>query len=375
MSSPVYIVCGGTGGHLAPGIATAQRFREKGIAVELVTSEKEIDSRLLKAYPQILYRKGKGAPFGLQPLKLVKFFIKSLVGSVQAFLLLRQTRPVAVIAFGGFLSISYVVAAWILRIPVILHEANRIPGKSIRRLASFADRIFLPEGVILKGVESSRIRRVDMPLRREIQHIPKSEIREKLRVPLHAKVLTVVGGSQGALVLNEWVKNNRKSLAAEGIWVFLVTGPGKMDLPEKETLKSDLGSAIEIRTFAFHNAMHELFSASDIVVGRAGAGTIAELAYCLTPSILIPYPHAADKHQLANARDLERRGGSIVVGQEDMQTLFREVLDLIYNDWLLARMRTNLKRLIHQDSAEVIRDYVIGQYMSESVEPTGGQST
>lgn len=374
MSRPVYIVCGGTGGHLAPGIATAQRFREQGIAVELVTSEKEIDSRLLKAYPEIPYRKGKGSPFGLQPLRLLAFLYKSLVGSIQAFFLLRRTQPVAVIAFGGFLSVSYVVAAWLLKVPVILHEANRKPGKSIRQLAAMADRIFLPDGVVLKGVESSRIRRVDMPLRREIRHIPKSEIRERLRVPLHAKVLTVVGGSQGALVLNEWVKNNRRSLAAEGIWVFLVAGPGKMDLPEKETLRSDLGSAVEMRTFAFHNAMHELFSASDIVVGRAGAGTIAELAYCLTPSILIPYPHAADQHQLANARDLERRGGGIVVTQDNLQTLFREVLDLIYNDWLLARMRTNLKRLIHQDSAEVIRDFVVDQYITENLEYAGGEA-
>jgi UDP-N-acetylglucosamine--N-acetylmuramyl-(pentapeptide) pyrophosphoryl-undecaprenol N-acetylglucosamine transferase len=273
----------------------------------------------------------------------------------------------AVVAFGGFLSVSYVVAAWLLRIPVVLHEANRKPGKSIRRLAGMADKIFLPEGVILKGVEPNRLKRVDMPLRREIQHIKKSEIREKLGIPLHAKVLTVVGGSQGALVLNEWVKANRESLVAEGIWVFLVAGPGKLDLPEKEILKSDLGSAVEVRSFAFHDAMHELFCASDIVVGRAGAGTIAELTTCLTPSILVPYPYAADQHQLANARDLERRGGSIVILQDDVQSLFREVMELIYNDWLLGRMRSNLKRLIHQDSAMVICDYVIKQYL-----PTGG---
>jgi UDP-N-acetylglucosamine--N-acetylmuramyl-(pentapeptide) pyrophosphoryl-undecaprenol N-acetylglucosamine transferase len=373
MSRPVYIVCGGTGGHLAPGIATAQRFREKGILVELVTSEKEIDSRLLKAYPDIPYRKGKGAPFGWSPMRLLSFIYNSLVGAIQAFFLLRQTRPVAVIAFGGFLSVSYVVAAWILKVPVILHEANRKPGKSIRRLAGMADRIFLPEGVVLKGVESSRIRRVDMPIRREIKHIPKSEIRERLGVPLHAKVLTVVGGSQGALVLNEWVKNNRKSLAAQGIWVFLVTGPGKMDMPEKEVLESDNGSVTEIRTFAFHNAMHELFSASDIVVGRAGAGTIAELAFCLTPSILIPYPYAADQHQLANARDLERRGGSIVVIQDNIQTLFREVMDMIYNDWLLGKMRNNLKRLIHHDSGMLICEFVTENYISESSSQSMGE--
>lgn len=375
MSGPVYIVCGGTGGHLAPGIATAQRLLEADLAVKVVISEKEIDSRLLKTHPEIPCLRAGGAPFSLKPLSLLRFLQKTICGFIRAVREMRKERPVVVLAFGGFLSVSYVIAAWTLRIPVVLHEANRVAGRSIRFLSGMADMIFLPEGVPLTGVEPRRLRRLGMPLRREIRHIPKEKIRNEMGIPVHAKVLVVAGGSQGAEVLNTWVERHHKSLAADGIWILLVSGPGKNKLPEVVSLKSDGGAPVEIRTFVFHSAMHELFSCADLVVSRAGAGTIAELISCLAPSVLIPYPYAADDHQLANARDLERRGGCILISQESVKDLYREILDLIYNDWLLSRMRDNLRKLGHVDAAGQLAGYIVRTYtesdMSDSIIPGG----
>jgi UDP-N-acetylglucosamine--N-acetylmuramyl-(pentapeptide) pyrophosphoryl-undecaprenol N-acetylglucosamine transferase len=375
MRKPVYIICGGTGGHLAPGIATAQRFLEEKIPVELIISEKEVDSRLLRAYPDIPYKRAKGAPFGWKPARLVRFAYGSLFGFFQSYSLLKNSRPWAIIAFGGYLSVGFVIAAWIQKVPVVLHEANRKAGRSIRSLAGMADRVYLPEGVSLPGIEARRIRRLNMPLRREVRHIMKEEIRSRLGIPMHAKVLTVVGGSQGAKALNEWIEANHTSLAADGIWVFLVAGPGKQTMPEMGEFVSDMGSKVEVRTYSFHNALHELFSASDIVISRAGAGTIAELIYCLTPSILIPYPYAADQHQLANARDLERRGGCILIDQSAIDGLYREVLDLVFNDWLLGRMRSNLRRLIHADAAMEICRFVIREYINRGEGKTAAANT
>ena len=122
MAAPVYIICGGTGGHLAPGIATAQRFMELGIAVELIISEKEIDSRLLRSYPEIPYRRAKGAPFSLKPVGLAVFIYKTVVGFFQGYRLLRTQQPAVLLAFGGFLSVSYAIAAWLLNIPPPPHS-------------------------------------------------------------------------------------------------------------------------------------------------------------------------------------------------------------------------------------------------------------
>ncbi len=363
MDGGVYIVCGGTGGHLAPGIATAQRLIEQRVPVELIISEKEIDSRLLQNYPDLPRRRAAGAPFTLRPLGLLWFAWKSLYGFVSAWRRLHAHPPAVVLAFGGYLSVSYGMAASLRRVPIVLHEANRRAGRSIRFLAGLADKVFLPEGVALPGIEPARLCWLGMPLRREVQHIPREVIRQRLGVPLHAKVLVVTGGSQGAQVLNEWVAAHRASLAADGLWVFLVTGPGKNTLPERVAAESDLGEPVELRTFAFHNALHELFSCADVVISRAGAGTLAELVACQAPSILVPYPYAADDHQLANARDLERRGGCVLVPQTAMDSLYREVLDLVYNDWMLGRMRENLRRLGAGDAAGRLARFLIKEYV------------
>lgn len=369
MADSVYIVCGGTGGHLSPGLGTAQRLRERGVNVQLLVSEKEVDSRLLASYPEFPYIRVKGAPFGLHPLIMGRFLGQSLVGFLQAVRLLRTGRPGALVAFGGFLSAGFVIAARILGIPVVLHEANRRVGRSIRSLADLADMVFLPEGVELDSADPSHRRPLGMPLRREIRHIQKDHIRQQMGIPLHAKVVCFVGGSQGAQPINKWVERHRRSLCADGLWIFLVAGPGKQNLPDCEIFESDSSGKVEARTFAFHNALHELFSASDVVVSRAGAGTLAELIACLTPSILIPYPHAADQHQLANARDLERRGGCVLLPQSELSMLYREILDLVFNDWLLSRMRQNLRRLNRGDAASDLASFLIDRYLKAPPSP------
>lgn len=352
MKGGVVIICGGTGGHLAPGIGTAQQLADLGIPVELVVSDREVDSRLMVVYPNLPYKRAVGAPFRWNPVGLVRFLWCGLRSSVQAFRHLRATRPSVLLAFGGYLSVSWVLAARFLEIPVVLHEANRKAGRSISSLARFAERIYLPEGVKLGHVEPQRLRRLGMPLRKEVRHRAKEEIRRKLGIASHAKVLVVVGGSQGALALNEWVERYRRSLAGDGIQVMLVSGPGKVRLPESEELESDIGERLPFRNFEFHDALHELLSSADVVVSRAGAGTVAELVECLAPSILVPYPHASDNHQLWNARDLERRGGCVLLEQVNLDQLYREVLDIIFNDWLLGRMRQNLRLMRHRNASE-----------------------
>jgi UDP-N-acetylglucosamine--N-acetylmuramyl-(pentapeptide) pyrophosphoryl-undecaprenol N-acetylglucosamine transferase len=365
MGQPVYIVCGGTGGHLSPGIATAQRLEAKGVSACLVVSHKEIDSQLMRGYPEISYFRSKAAPFALKPVGLWRFFSHNFAGMVTALRILQRERPAVLLAFGGYLAVSWSLAAWLLRIPLVLHEANRVPGKSIRLLGRFAARVFLPEGVRVSGVPSRRVVRLGMPLRREVRHIAKDRIREQMAIPRSAKVLLVVGGSQGATVLNTWIQEHTAFLAADGVWVLHVSGPGKGGLPAVEHGRSDAGELVEVRRYTFHSALYELFSCADLVVSRAGAGSIAEMVVCLSPAILVPYPHAADGHQEANARFMERRGACILVGQEQVSQLYREVLDTLYNDWLLGRMRENLRGLTGEQAADELVRYLISDDASK----------
>ena len=265
---------------------------------------------------------------------------------------MRSYHPDAVIAFGGFLSPPYVLLGWLSKRYVALHEANRIPGKAVRILARFADRIYLPVGVRMKGIRKSRISDSGYPLRREVRHLKKDLAKRKLGFSPQNKTLVVIGGSQGARALNDWVNEHYALLAKDGINVISVTGPGKGAESNVE-LQSSLGDKVRASFLSFTDDIGLLFSVADLVVSRAGAGAIAELTECLAPAILVPYPFAADRHQEANAEFFALQGCCIVVPQEELDArLLREVRQLIFNDGLLHRMRENQRALARGDAAE-----------------------
>ena len=144
-----------------------------------------------------------------------------------------------------------------------------------------------------------------------------------------------------------------ESFAREGIQIYCVTGLGK-GREGTLTAKTKSGETVQAVFTAFSDRMAEVLSAADLVVSRAGAGTLAELIRCETPVVLVPYPQAADDHQRANAEYFERQGGGVVVAQQRLGDLHREVLDIIFNDWLLRRFRGNLQRMDRANSLELM---------------------
>ena len=350
------IVCGGTGGHLAPGIAMAQELTARSHTCTLVLSEKEVDSRLVKKYPEFSVVRSPGSGFSMHPRGLVRFVSGVLRASLFALRWYRDERPDAVLAFGGFLATAYVLAASSQDIPIFLHEANRKPGKAIRFLARFADRVYVPHDVGLRALWMFGAKHLGFPIRRDVRHLPKEQVRQSLGFPRHAKLLVVVGGSQGAAVLNEWAERHLDSLTSDGIHLVVITGPGKGEEVSR-TRVSENGEPVSVRFLPFADDMGTLLSAADLVVSRAGAGSIAELIECLAPAILIPYPYSADQHQQENAAYMERKGGCMLLPQDNLKGLYREVLDLIFNDWLLARMRENLRGLQRgNEAAQIAND-------------------
>jgi UDP-N-acetylglucosamine--N-acetylmuramyl-(pentapeptide) pyrophosphoryl-undecaprenol N-acetylglucosamine transferase len=347
------ISCGGTGGHLSPGIALAEGLVGRGHEATLLISQKKVDARLAEKYPHLRFERIPGAGYSWRPARMAKFALSEVSALRRCLAIVRAFRPDVMVGFGGFTSAPAAVAARALGVPVALHEANRVPGLAIRAFGRFADRVYLPLGVRVAGVRAAATRHAGLPVRSEIMRMPVAASRQALGLDPKNKVLVVLGGSQGASSLNAWARSRLEALALERVQVVCVTGLGKGG-PETLVHPSQAGEPIRAVFMPFCDRIGELLSAADLVVTRAGAGTLAELARCEVPAILVPYPHAASDHQRANASFFERQGGGIVVEEAALGGLQAEVLELIFNDWLLRLFRGNLKRMDRAGSLELM---------------------
>lgn len=350
------ISCGGTGGHLSPGIALAEGLAQRGHESILLISRKRVDARLIQKYPGLRFEAIPGTAFSWRPFRLARCAASQARAVLCCLRLMARWRPAAVVGFGGFTSAPVILAGRLARVPVALHESNRAPGLAIRAFGRFARRVYLPLGIRLGSVRPAAARQVGLPVRREIARLPRAEARKALGLDPNHKVLAILGGSQGASALNEWIRTRLGVFAAEGIQVYCLTGLDKGEPEVRGELIARTGTPMRAIFVPFSDSMAEILSAADLVVSRAGAGTLAELIRCETPAILVPYPHAADDHQRLNAEFFERQGGGVVVDQAMLGGLQAEVLDVIFNDWLLRKFRANLRRMDRANSLDFMLD-------------------
>jgi UDP-N-acetylglucosamine--N-acetylmuramyl-(pentapeptide) pyrophosphoryl-undecaprenol N-acetylglucosamine transferase len=353
--STFVITCGGTGGHLTPGIALARKLSARGHKCHLIISQKKVDARIVEKYPDLDFVTVPGVGFSFRPWKLCLCLFNQLKLFLFAWRYLRRIKPDLIIGFGGFVTVGMVLAGSSCGFRIVLHEANRKMGKAILLLSGFASRIYLPEGMTLKGIPPQTVRHFGYPVRDEIVRIPKEDARRYLGIDPHARVVLVLGGSQGADTLTQWVADNFEILGKDGISFYCLTGL-RQDLPKTMEMTSSAGKTVYAQFVPFSDNMAAVLSSADLVVSRAGAGSIAELTRCAVPSILVPYPHATNHHQEANARFLEQQGGAIVVDESRLDTLNNEVRDMIFNDWLLSRIHENLEQL---DSFNSLKHMVV----------------
>lgn len=303
MSETIVIAGGGTGGHLVPAMALADAAGAAGDRPVLITGDRPIEDRVLEGCP---WPRRKLAARGFATLGLGgrMLALLALPGAVwRAFRWLGELRPARVILTGGYVALPVGVAAALRRVPVTLIEPNAIPGRTTRLLARLAGTLIVLDGSISLPGRAPRI--VGMPVRSSIVAVGRSGTRGE------PGRLLVLGGSQGARSLNLGVA---AALAAgDPVAVLHVSGPGRAG--EARDAYARVGIAAEVVEYL--DDIAGALAAADLVVARAGAGTIAELIAAARPAVLVPYPHAADNHQEANARLFARLGGGLVVGEGD----------------------------------------------------------
>lgn len=337
----ILIAASGTGGHLFPALAVGQQLPEYqiewlGVPDRLETKLVPHDY-LLHTIPVGGFQKG----LSLQSLKTL-FGLISSIFKVKKLLKERQIK--LVFTTGGYIAGPTILAAKLSGIPVVLHESNFIPGKVTRFFARFCDTVALGFQGTARYLRGAKTIYVSTPVRSQFLHLQPLD----LTIPSDAPLIAVVGGSQGAVALNENVRLCVQNWLDAGAYVVHLTG-------EKDTNKHTLEHP-QYFCLPFYDNMAALFQRADLAVSRAGAGTLTELAVTKTPAILIPYPFAAEDHQTYNAKVFADVGAAIVDKQSQLtpEILNRQVLDLIQNPEQLREMSSKMASLALTDSAEII---------------------
>ncbi|MDR0735539.1 MAG: undecaprenyldiphospho-muramoylpentapeptide beta-N-acetylglucosaminyltransferase [Zoogloeaceae bacterium] len=302
----VLIMAGGTGGHIFPALAVANALRDAGWRVSWLGNPEGMEARLVTAqgfdmaHVRFAALRGKGLARKLMlPVSLAR-------ACWRAAREIRRLRPDVVLGMGGYISFPGALMAWVMGIPCVIHEQNAIAGLANRVLSFLANRVLtgFPD-VLCRGVW------VGNPVRADILRTPPPEIRLAGREG--AFKLLVVGGSLGAQALNEIVPQGLALMPA-GLRPEVVHQAGEQHL---ESLKASYAAAgVEAHCVSFIEDMAGAYTWADLVICRAGALTIAELAIVGVPAILVPFPQAVDDHQTQNARFLTLAGGGILLPQE-----------------------------------------------------------
>jgi len=343
------IACGGTGGHLFPGVAVARALKEMGVEAQLLVSSKAVDEI------------GAGWVPGVEVVRLpvLPFTRRGLGRSVWALCksvrvcagLFRRRRPCAVLAMGGFASAPAVVCARLMGIPVFLHEANAVPGRANRLFSRFAREVFVYFPEAAARLKNRAVSVSGMPVRGEFDGVDRDRCCKVLGLDAQLPVLLVMGGSQGARPLNGLMEKAVGLLAAAApeLQYVHLTGAHDVELMRRAYEKHGARAVVE----AFFREMWVVLGAATLAVTRAGASSLAEQAAVRLPAILIPFPFAADDHQYHNARAFEQTGAGCVLRQSDAtpETVARLVLDLLRDRRRLELMRQALGKWHVKDAS------------------------
>ena len=354
----VLIAGGGTGGHIYPGIAIAKAVQKKqpDVEVHFVGTSAGLEGQIVprEGFPLHFVKVGKlNYSGGL--LGKLKTLLLLPVGFIQAISLLLELKPSLVLGVGGYASGPVVLIASLMGFPTAIWEPNAFPGMTNRWLSRFVDRCFVVFEDAMSYLNCEDKRKVGLPVRAEVEAIG-----SQARVASDEFHILVFGGSQGARAINNAVA---EAVAMGGDWlkgVRLVHQTGRYDFERiKSIYQQNVQAAVDCREY-LHD-MEKQYSWADLVICRAGASTVAEIAACRKPAIFIPLPTAADDHQRKNAESLVEKRAAQMLLQKDLtpQSLIQLIEQVKKDTQSQQEMRENLRHFHQNQAAEKIAELIL----------------
>jgi UDP-N-acetylglucosamine--N-acetylmuramyl-(pentapeptide) pyrophosphoryl-undecaprenol N-acetylglucosamine transferase len=358
VSPPFVLAAGGTGGHVFPAEALAGELLARGRGVHLLCDGRA--DAFARRVPEVEFHRVRAGRFGGGPGQAVCGLAGIAMGVVQARRLLRRLTPAGVIGFGGYASVPTMLAASYLGLPIVIHEQNAVLGRANRLLAPQAQRIATGFPAIsgLRPADSLRSVHTGNPVRPAILDL--ADAGYTAPEPGRPIELLILGGSQGAHVLGEIVPPAMTALPAELRGRVRISQQVR---PEDRTVVAAIyqqsGMAAELDSF-FEDVPMRLRQAH-LVICRSGASTVAELAALGRPAILIPYPHATDDHQTANARAFAEAGGGWLLLQASLSQdlLSRRIESLLTDRTALTAAAASAARFGRRDAAQRLARLVL----------------
>ncbi|EEF60427.1 undecaprenyldiphospho-muramoylpentapeptide beta-N-acetylglucosaminyltransferase [Pedosphaera parvula] len=358
----VAIACGGTGGHLFPGLAVAEQLMRRGCTVSVLISPKEVDQQAIKTASgvEVATLPAVGLVRGSR-MAFVRGFVQS---SRAARKLFKREKPEAVLAMGGFTSAPPVVAARAMGIPTFLHESNMIPGRANRWLSWLVHQAFIGFPGAAARLHSRNVKVTGTPVRP--QFLPGDLAAAKIALGFSPEkpLLLVTGGSQGASGLNDMVLGVLPLLLQQipDLQLFHLTGPTDVEKVERACVA--LGIKAVVRPF--FGEMSLALGAASVAVSRAGASSLAELAAMRLPAVLVPFPAATDNHQYFNALAFQETGAAHLLEQKQAtpEILSSLVIQLIQQSAAREKMQSALDGWHAPKAAQVIAESIMDKVMN-----------
>jgi UDP-N-acetylglucosamine--N-acetylmuramyl-(pentapeptide) pyrophosphoryl-undecaprenol N-acetylglucosamine transferase len=345
LSFKVIFAGGKTGGHIFPAIAMAKEFKKRfpESQVVFVGTKDGLESKIVPGYGFRLIciqAKGLRRKVSSNNILLPYYLMKSLYQSLR---ILNEERPDLVVGTGGYVSFPVVFSARLKNIPSLIQEQNSYPGVSTRLLALLVDRVCLSYSSSMEYFLSKRkLAVVGNPVRAEIVSANRYEALRKFKLDPGKKTIFIFGGSQGAHAINQAVSDSL-DLLLENWQLLWQTGENDFVFVSEKVKEKKIKCAL----FPFIEDMRSAYAASDLIISRAGALTLAEITACGKPSILIPYPFATADHQRYNAETLQEEGAAEMILQENLtgESLSRLIFSLLSDESKLKKMGEQSKKM------------------------------